>query len=352
MRVRSSRQDRPTFSELLYRHLEQPIGAMTSGWEALAGLVTQVRVMSSDSGREAGAGGFAADFRLGWAYLQRGLAIVRRDVGVYLRIVALYAAPALLAAYLSATRREPNLLEQSAMVVLPWVTAVLGTVVVMIAISYHARSERVGLSRASWEALPWMPRYLWTNVHTSLIFWLPIGLLLGARAWQEETAPLGGLPGLALAGLWWLALGSVAVCLHTRTILAPFLAVHSDLPGTLATLESWRLSGNHFAACLGTLVIAGLPIALLLGVVGLGLATTLSGAGQTAFLTALPNLTWAGIQAVRPVLIPAVYALYVDLWQAESDRRRRVGAPPVPALARALLMLTRLLSLRRSNLDE
>jgi hypothetical protein len=309
--------------------------------------------MNPDSGREASAAGFAADFRLGWGYLQRGLATVRRDVGVYVRIVAVYAAPALLAAYLAATRREPNQLEQGAMIVLPWVTAVLGTVVVMIAISYHARGQRVGLARASLEALPWMPRYLWTNVHTSLIFWLPFGLLLGTRAWQEEAAPLGGLPGLALAGLWWLAVGSVAVCLHTRTLLAPFLAVHSDLPGTLATLESWRLSGHHFAACLGTLVIASLPVALPLGVVGLGLATTLSGAEQAAFLTALPNLAWAGIQAVRPVLIPAVYALYVELWQAESDRRWREGPPRVPIVARALLALTRPLpNLRRSNLHE
>ena len=180
----------------------------------------------------------------GFTYLRRGLAITRRDPLLYLAIVVVYAAPALIAGYLAATVREPTLGEQAAMVSLPWITAVLGTVVVMIAVSYHAHGGSVGLGRASWEALPWVPRYFWTNCHTTPIFWIPVGLLLTARVWQETILPLAGAPQLGLGLLWWLLIAVVAVRLHTRTLLPPFLGVHGDLPGTLPTLEPWRLSGR------------------------------------------------------------------------------------------------------------
>jgi hypothetical protein len=41
------------------------------------------------------------------------------------------------------------------------------------------------------------------------------------------------------------------------------------------------------------------------------------------------------------VLIPAVYALYGDLWNTELARRREKGEPPIPAFAPPLLALTR-----------
>jgi len=47
-------------------------------------------------------------------------------------------------------------------------------------------------------------------------------------------------------------------------------------------------------------------------------------------LAAAPDLIWAGIQAVRPVLIPAVYLLYRELFRAELARRQQEGGPPVP----------------------
>jgi hypothetical protein len=293
------------------------------------------------SSGEAAAEPRIAGWREGWIYLRRGLATARPWFGIQIRILAVYAAPALLAAYLAATVREPGSWERGAMLGLPWVTAILGTVVVMVAVGHHAHGRSVGVVRATREAVPWVPRYFWTNVHTTVIFWVPVGLLLEAREWQTEAMPVGGAGGLALAALWWLVLGAAALCLHTRTLLAPFLAVHSDLPGTLAALEAWRLSGRHFSVCLGTFVAATVPVGLPLALLGLGLALTLSGAALSAFLAAAPSLVWAGIQAVRPVLIPAVYALYNDLWNAELARRRRVGTPPVPGLARTLLALTR-----------
>ena len=141
---------------------------------------------------QATANSLITGWRDGYTYLRRGLTIVRRDPGLYLWIVAVYAAPALVAGYLSVTAPEPTVWERAAMYVLPWITAVFGTVVVMIAVGYHAQGRPIGVFRASWEALPWVPRYFWTNAHTSVIFWVPIGLLFTVRNWQEAVFRLEG----------------------------------------------------------------------------------------------------------------------------------------------------------------
>src|SRR6185437_9981893 len=111
-------------------------------------------------------------------------------------------------------------------------------------------------------------------VHTSLIFWVPTTLLLELH---------GRLPSVAPDALWWLLIGSVALYLHTRTLLAPFLAVHADLPGTLAMLTAWRLAGQHLGLCVATLVVGSLPVALPLAILALALSSSLSGPAQSAF---------------------------------------------------------------------
>lgn len=139
----------------------------------------------------------------------------------------------------------------------------------------------------------------------------------------------------------WLLTGTVALGVHTRTLLAPFIAIHGDLRGTLAALESWRLSARFFGLCLSTFILASLPAALPLALLGLVGALALPPPALADVSLAIPDLAWAGIQAVRPVLIPALYRLYCDLWGAELGRRRHEGEPPIPAFVRALLTITR-----------
>jgi Na+/serine symporter len=50
-------------------------------------------------------------------------------------------------------------------------------------------------------------------------------------------------------------------------------------------------------------------VAVPLGAVALGLMLTLSGQALAQFVAAIGDLVWVGIQAIRPVLIPALYAL-------------------------------------------
>jgi hypothetical protein len=280
---------------------------------------------------------------VGIGCLRRGGAVTRPWVCVHLRILALFAAPALVAAYLAASTvgRKPELWEQAALAVLPWVTAVVGTVVVMVAVSAQAHGQRTGVLVASLKALPWVPRYFWTNVHTTVIFWVPVGALLQARALQEHMAPVDVALQPVVGGLWWTVTGLVGLFLHARTLLAAFLAVHGDLPGTMAALEAWRLSARHLGQCLGTLIAGVVPVGLPLAVLAGIAMVTLTGRWQAVFWAAAPNLVWAGIQAVRPVLIPAAYVLYRQVWETELQRRARDGQLPTPAAARVLLRITR-----------
>ena len=271
----------------------------------------------------------------------RGLRWVRRHPGVYGLLTAVFAPPALIVAALTVLAPQPNLWQSALLYLLRSLTVVVGAVVVMVVVAYHAQKRAIGVPRATWLGLRWVCRYLWTNAHTSLIFWLPVSLLVWLRAAQAEAAPLGEAGQTLMNGVWWLVIGGVALAVHTRTLLAPFLAVHGDLPGTLAAIESWRLSGRSFRLCLGTLVIAAAPVALPFGAVCGGLLLALPDGPRETFLLILPDLAWAAIQLVRPLLIPAVYVLYTDLWHAERARRAAEGTPPPPALARPLLALTR-----------
>ena len=277
-----------------------------------------------------------------WRYVSRGASLVNRHRNTYALLTALYVLPSLLVALLALLIPEPNVWEHALRYILRSITVVLGALTVMVMVAYHAQGREIGVAQASWLGLLWVFRYLWTNAHTSLIFWIPFSVLVWLHAGQQDVVPLGGSIQPFADGIWWVATGGVALAIHTRTMLAPFFAVHGDLPGTVATIESWRLSGRSFWVCLSTLVLASAPIAIPLGLVGGGLLLALPSAQRALFLLALPDLTWAAIQLIRPLLMPAAYMLYKDLQRAECTGRTDAPVVPhLPRLVRPLLALTR-----------
>lgn len=275
-------------------------------------------------------------------YFASGLSLVRLHRGLYGRLTALYVSPALLVAALTVLVPEPNAWQDVLFYILRSLTVVLGTLAVMVVVAYHAQGRVIGIVQASRLSLFWVFRYLWTNAHTSLIFWIPVSALTWVHARQEALVPLAdGVQPLA-NGVWWIATGGIALAIHARTMLAPFFAVHGDVPGTLATIESWRMSGRSFWVCLSTLVLASAPVAVPLGIAGGGLLLVLPSAQRALFLIALPDLIWAAIQLIRPLLIPAVYGLYKDRWENEAaGQAEGEVSRSVPYLARPLLALTR-----------
>ncbi|MCY4435781.1 MAG: hypothetical protein OXE05_00415 [Chloroflexi bacterium] len=285
---------------------------------------------------------FFAAWRLAAQYFARGISLVRPHIATYGRLTALYVSPALLVAALTVLIPEPNGWQQVLLYFLRSLTVVLGTLVVMVLVAYHAQGRAIGVVQASRIALHWVFRYLWTNAHTSLMFWIPFSALVWLHARQKDIIPLGDGVQPFADGFWWIAAGGVALAIHTRTMLAPFFAVHGDLPGTLATVESWRLSGRSFWVCMSTLVLASAPIALPLGLVGGGLLLALPHATRALLLVALPDLTWAAIQLIRPLLIPAVFLLYKDYWGLQSPGGgEETPLATAPTLARPMLAITR-----------
>jgi hypothetical protein len=274
-------------------------------------------------------------------YVGRGQAIVARDPLAYGLAVVVYALPSLITAYIVATVASPTLLQHVLVFCLPWLTLVMGSLVIMMLVGTHAKGRTISAWKATVEGARWAPRYLWTNAHTTCIFWVPMGILHGLQGWQETAFPGTGTGALLAAAAWWLVIGVTAVAIHVRTLLAPFLAVHGGLPGTVAVIEAWRLSGRNFWLSLATFLAGVLPVGVPLILAGGGLMLLLTESARAAIWHAQADLIWVGIHAVRPVLIPAVYLLYKETWHAELDRRAVEGEAPLPGFARALLAITR-----------
>ena len=248
----------------------------------------------------------------GWWNLRHGLAITRQQPDLYVKLVFLYSLPPLLAAGLVLYGPKDTLWSQPLVSLLPLITMVVAPVVLMHAVDAGSGGERIGVLEATRRGVPWVPRYVWTNMHTTVLFWVPVGALV--LLW--ERSPLGSwVP----AAVWVAVIGLVALHQHVRTMLAPYLAVHGDLGGTRAALTSWELGGRHFWPLLGTFVLGSLPIALPLGVAYLLAERFGPDPLSAALLAASWQLGWVGVQSTRPLLIPALHTAYEDLYAARLD---------------------------------
>ncbi len=279
-------------------------------------------------------------------YLRLGLAVLKLSPWLYVAILTLFAAPAAIAAALTISDLPQGFGRSALLWSLNAVSASVAPPVVMILVAAGYRGRTLGFPESIATGLRWLPRYLWTNLHTTVIFWVPVSAVLWLYGWQQRTFPVDGPAGLALTVIWVSTIALLALYMHTRTLLAPFLAVHGNLPGTLAALESWRLSGRHFARVFGGFIIPSAPVAVPLGLAILAGYLALAGSPERrdAMIAMWPSLTWVFIKFIRPVLIAAVYGLYHDLWREETDRRLVDGSPTHPRFVVPLLSLSAFLS--------
>lgn len=243
-----------------------------------------------------------------WWNLRRGLDITRQQPDLYVKLVLLYSLPPLVAAGLVVYGpRDTPWWYQQLVSILPIITMVVAPVVLMHAVDAGRGGERIGVLEATRRGVPWVPRYVWTNVHTTVLFWVPVGALV--LLW--ERSPLG--PWLPTA-VWVAVIALVALHQHVRTVLAPYLAVHGELDGTRAALTSWELGGQHFWHLLGTFVLGSLPVALPLGLAFLIAEHFGPDPLGAALLAASWQLGWVGVQSTRGLLIPALHTAYEDLY--------------------------------------
>lgn len=247
----------------------------------------------------------------GWANLWRGFAITRRQPDLYVGLCLVYAVPPLLAAWLVVFGPRETGWFQPLVFGLPWITMVVAPVVLMHAVAASRDGERLSIFEATRRGVPSVPIYLWTNVHTTALFWVPVGALV--LLWQYS--PLGPL---VPDGGWLALIGVVAIHQHVRTVLAPYLAVHGEFSGTHAAVTSWRLGGTYFWRLLGTFAVGSAPVALPLGLAFVLLARFGPDALSRALLAASLQLAWVGIQSIRPVLVPALHSVYEEISAADA----------------------------------
>ena len=204
-------------------------------------------------------------------------------------------------------RTARRALVPTAVSVLPVITMVVAPVVLMHAVDAGSGGERISVLEATRRGVPWVPRYVWTNVHTTVLFWVPVGTLV--LLW--ERSPLGAL----LPTVFWVVvIGLVALHQHVRTVLAPYLAVHGELGGTRAALTSWELGGRYFWQLLGTFVLGSGPVALPLILAFVVIERFGPGPLSAALLAASWQLVWVGVQSTRGLLIPALHTAYEDVY--------------------------------------
>lgn len=242
-----------------------------------------------------------------WSNLREGLGITAQQPDLYVKLVLLYSVPPLLAAWLVVAGPQNQMLVQVVVSLLPLITMVVAPVVLMHAVDAGRVGERISVFEATRRGVPRVPLYIWTNVHTTIFFWVPVGSLV--LLW--ERSPLGPwLPSV----VWIVVIGLVALHQHVRTVLAPYLAVHGELGGTRAALTSWQLGGRHFWPLLGTFVLASVPVAVPFGVAFMAIEHFGPVALSTALLAASWQLAWVGVQSTRGLLIPALHAAYEGVY--------------------------------------
>jgi len=107
-------------------------------------------------------------------YLKLGAALTLRAPVLFAQIIVMFSIPALGAALLAGTIASGGRWGVL-LVILDSLTTLVGPVVFMMAVGAGYRREVTSFGQVIRRTLPWLPRYLWTNVHTSLIFWVPVG---------------------------------------------------------------------------------------------------------------------------------------------------------------------------------
>jgi len=278
-----------------------------------------------------------ASWGAGVGYAVRGLATLRVTPFVIVAIMVLFSLPAAGVIWITAVDLPEGFGRTAGTTLLNLLSGTVAPVMFMKAVAAAHEGRRPGLWRHLDDGTRWLPRYIWTNLHTTVIFWVPVGILtLGLINFQRMPFAESFLGGL-ISILWIVVIGGTGIYVHSRTLLAPFIAVHGNVPGSLAALESWRVSGRQFGSVFATFVITAGPIAVPLAAVFMAFYLTLSGPALEVFTATLAAQVWIAIKLIRPPLVAATYALYTDVWPGEMERRAQQGHPATPALIRWLI---------------
>ncbi|HEU5368798.1 MAG TPA: hypothetical protein VFU69_10050 [Ktedonobacterales bacterium] len=253
------------------------------------------------------------------AYVAAGLRICRKDISGLVMLVGLFMLPPLAAVVVGS---QPGDAAHWIANVLPWITITLGNISAVLAIEAIDAGKPVIPSEILPAAVRWLPRYLWANGITTVLFW---GLFTPAQWAIGKLTDSWGWPSFTVI----LLLGIPMLFWHVRLVFATYAAIVDDQPGARSVRISIGIAHRRWrmvvAAFVGSVLVEGPvigPIFLLIQ----GISNPYVAGG----------FTWVLIMMMRPIFIATLHEIYEDYRPAAEI-----------AQSRTFVKLTRLQRLRR-----
>ncbi len=253
------------------------------------------------------------------AYVAAGVRICRKDIPGLVSIVGLFMLPPLAAVVVGS---QPGAAAYWIAEALPWITITLGNISAVLAIEAIDAGKPVVPQEILPAAVRWLPRYLWANGITTVIFW---GLVTPAQwALGQLLIDHWGWPSFTPL----LLLGIPMLFLHVRLVFATYAAIVDDQTGARAVRISFGIAHRRWrmavAAFVGSVLVEGPvigPIYLLIQ----GITNPLVAGG----------FTWVLVMMMRPIFIATLHEIYEDYRPAAEIAERREH--PQPTLLQRLL---------------
>ena len=238
------------------------------------------------------------------AYVGAGIRICRKDIPGLVMLVGLFMLPPLAAVVVGS---QPGDIAHWIAEALPWITITLGNISAVLAIEALDAGRPIIPSEILPAAVRWLPRYLWANGITTIIFW---GLFTPAQWELGKLTDSWGWPSFTVI----LLLGIPMLFLHVRLVFATYAAIVDNQPGVQAVRISFgiahRRSRMVVAAFVGSVLVEG-PV--------IGPIYLLIQAISNPYVAG--GFTWMLIMLMRPIFIATLHEIYEDYRPAAEIAR-------------------------------
>jgi len=240
--------------------------------------------------------------------------ICRQDIPGLVTLVGLFSIPPLAAVIVGS---QPGALAFWVASALPWITITLGNIAVVLAVEAIDAGQPVVPAQILPAAVRWLPRYLWANGITTLLFWgifTPLQSVLAQETNHWNWISLAPLAILLLPMLFW----------HVRLVFATYAAIVDDQPGIRSVIISIGIARRRWlmvAAAFAGSVLVEAPIVGPLYLLVLTITNPLVAGG----------FTWAIVILMRPIFIATLHEIYQDFRPVATIEESRKKSRPVPA---------------------
>ncbi len=228
-------------------------------------------------------------------YVAAGLRICKKDVSGLLTLVGLFILPPLAAVLIGS---QPGPFACWIAWCLPWITITLGNISAVLAIEALDAGQPVIPAQILPTAIRWLPRYLWTNGITTLLFWgifTPLLSLVGQQTDHWGWPAFAPTIILLLPMLFW----------HVRLVFATYGAIVDDQPGWRAVKISLGIARGRWKMVVAAFAGSVLIVAPLAGPLYLLILSVHNSLVATGF-------EWALVMLIRPLFISTLHVIYQD----------------------------------------